>query len=104
MDYLMLFIASMREAKPFGDVVWENSLWDLTSIVARSGRRLHIKTRSALLFSEHRESRSDTAVPFRQPFDDFAKAIICVRHVRRNQLIETHRVSVRALRYLYDAL
>ena len=101
---LSRFISSMRAAAPFGEICWDESMWNLTSTLTRSGNRRHINTRAVLWFIEHREERNREAVPFAAPFDDFAKAVICARHVRGSQTVQTHRVSIRALRYLYDAL
>lgn len=101
---LTRFVQKMRSAAPFGSLDWDDAIWDLTGRLTRAGKRLHIGTRDTLLFIEHRSSRSKAAVPFTPPFADFAKAIICARHLRSAQTTATHRVSIRALRYLYAAL
>ncbi len=101
---LTRFIEKMQSAAPFGPLDWGDAVWDLTGRLTRAGKRLHIATRDALLFIEHRSSGADAAVPFAASFADFAKAVICARHLRSSQTVGAHRVSVRALRYLYDAL
>lgn len=101
---LTRFIAEMQKAAPFGPLEWREDCWDLTGRLTRAGKRLHLRSRDALLFIEHRATRGMAAVPFDAPFADFAKAIVCARHLRSAQTVATHRVSVRALRYLYDAL
>lgn len=102
-DPLRAFIAKMREATPFGDLSWDEPMWDVTDVLTRSGKRLHISTRNRFWFVEHQESRGDERLPFILPFADFAKAILCARHIRGSQVAGAHMVSLRALRYLYAA-
>ena len=103
-DGLTDFVSKMRSAQPFGAVDWDNECWDLTGCLTRAGKRLHIRTRDALWFVEHRKSRSETPRAFSAPFSDFAKAVVAARHIRGSQTISAHRVSVRAARYLYAAM
>jgi integrase len=102
--HLELFVEKMREAAPFGPIPWADWMWDLTGKLTRAGKRLHVATRDRLWFIEYRASRSDSAVPFNPAFDDFAKAIICARHLRGAQVAGAHAVSIRALRYIHAAL
>lgn len=99
-DRLRSFVERMRQAKPFGDVVWDAPMWDVTGRLTRAGKRLHIATRDALWFTRLQARKSDARIPFERTFDDFAKAVICARHVRASQTVSTHRESLRALRYL----
>lgn len=46
----------------------------------------------------------DDEVPFAEPFASFAKAFITHSHNERRKSHDTHMVSMRALRYLYDVL
>ena len=103
-DRLNEFVNKMRAAQPFGVVDWSSDCWDLTGCLTRAGKRLHIRTRDALWFVQHRKSRSQTPKPFSSPFADFAKAVVAARHVRGSQTVSAHRVSLRAARYLYAAL
>lgn len=98
-EQLANFVTKMREAAPFGPVDWNATMWDLTGRLTRAGKRRHIRTRDVLWFSQHQinDQQRVSLSPF---FDDFAKAIICSRHLRSAQTVSTHRVSLRALRYL----
>ncbi len=101
---LEAFIDKMRAAAPFGKVDWDNAMWDLRTVlrgrvsVFTSGRARCCGSPSIGRPERRRQSA------FAAPFVDFAKAIICARHLRSAQTIGAHRVSVRAERYLYDAL
>jgi len=98
-EQLREFVASMREAAPFGSIEWTATMWDLTGRLTRAGKRLHIPTRDVLWFTQLHE-RSESRLAFEAPFADFAKAVICSRHLRSAQTVGAHRVSLRALRYL----
>lgn len=96
---LRAFIARMKQAAPFGDIAWREPMWDATGRLTRAGKRLHIITRDSLWVTSLSENAKQR-IPFIAVFDDFAKAIICARHVRGSQCAGAHRVSLRALRYL----
>ena len=100
---LGVFIEKMKAAKPFGEVPWDDAMWDLSNAPRRAGRRLHKHAREALWFVQH-PSPGAPRVPFARPFDIFAKAIVCARHLSGAQTTGAHAVTVRALRYLYDVL
>lgn len=104
LDNLQQFIDKMRSASPFGVVPWEEEMWDITGVLTRAGKRLHVRTRNRLWFVEHRELASNMRRPFVSPFSDFAKAVLCTRHIHGSQVANAHGVSLRALRYLYAAL
>lgn len=99
-EQLATFIERMREAAPFGDVDWNAIMWDITGRLTRAGKRLHIATRDALWFSRLQVTDGEPRAPFSSFFDDFAKAVICKRHLSGSQTVGAHRVSLRALRYL----
>ncbi len=101
---LSAFVEAMQESLPFPGIKWAEPMWDLTHTRPRAGRRRHLRAREVLWFVRHRAARTEEASPFEDPFGSFAKAVICARHLRGAQTCGTHRVSVRALRYLYDAL
>jgi hypothetical protein len=94
------FIKQMREAAPFGAIDWEAAMWDVTGRLTRAGKRLHIATRDSLWFTQLQLENGDPRTPFSDDFDDFAKAVICARHLRASQTAGAHRVALRALRYL----
>lgn len=102
-DAMAEFIDKMRGAAPFGKVAWNEQVWDVSDVLTRAGKRRHIATRSALCFVQHR-TPGVLPVGFSAEFDEFAKATICAQHLRGSQVAGVHRVTLRALRYLHDAL
>lgn len=99
-DQLCEFVNRMKQAQPFGEVAWNEPLWDLTGRLSRAGKRLHIATRDALWFTQLQAKHGDRRIAFDSNFGDFAKAVICTRHLRAAQCTGAHLVSLRALRYL----
>lgn len=90
-------------------VHWNNSCWNIRGF--ESTTRLRDVTHNAnILFTQanglcpKRKTTKGNEKPFLEPFASFAKAYITHSHKVSPKSHDTHMVSIRALRYLYDAL
>ncbi|HTY53857.1 MAG TPA: hypothetical protein VMB26_01585 [Candidatus Binataceae bacterium] len=100
---LAQFVGEMRAIAPFGTIDWDDDTWDVTDAPTRAAKRSHDKKRYRLIFKAYdpvTRAYSDLSEPYAQ----FSKAVICQRHNDAAQTPGAHRVSIRALRYLFAAL
>lgn len=97
--------AVVEDAKNLGtypDINWEDSSWNLHK---SENRLAHRKRHSAILyFTARRETKSDPHIPYKQPYADFAKAVVRTRASDRGITYTGQTHTMIALRYLYDAL
>lgn len=100
---LAQFVAEMRAIAPFGGIDWDDDTWDVTDASTRAPKRSHDKKRYRLIFKAY-DSVTRAYSDLSEPYAQFSKAVICQRHNESAQTPGAHRVSIRALRYLFAAL
>lgn len=103
---LEAFIARAKASRAFGDVDWDKPIWDdvaLSKTKRATAGRLGGK---GLFFLSGKggERGSDDIQPLRPPFVDFLKALVRRQEERVPRFVDNHRVTIRACRYLHDAL
>jgi hypothetical protein len=104
-ENLKAFIVRAKRSAAFGPLDWDAPVWKVKVVKSRrasAGRgdnpELHFKTR------KRGERGVDDAKPFREPFASFAKALIRLREEASPAHVESHRVTIRACRYLHETL
>jgi hypothetical protein len=97
------FIQAMKTAAQLGKAVnWKSTFRTSLTLQTRAPKCAHDKKRYRLLIWEYEnESRGADFEPF---FADSSKAILCYRHDRLGHTPPAHRVTIRALRYIYRSL
>ncbi|WP_094781134.1 hypothetical protein [Paraburkholderia ribeironis] len=97
------FINKARASNPFGDIEWDDIVWEVPNKArASDGRTVERIWFTAAFVAK---STRANAVAFPGPFGDFVKAYAC--HIERQnpEGLSTlyHNIQVRAFRYLYAA-
>jgi len=97
---LTSIIEEAKNLNTYPGIAWDSFCWDLTEFDVN---RAHDKRRLNVYFTRLRD-RAAPYVPYKQPFADFAKAIIRMRVSERNVSWQYQRSMTRAQQHLYEAL
>src|SRR5262245_16744166 len=94
-------IEEAKSLSVYHDINWDEHRWDISHA---EQRRAHKKGQVILLFTCRRHDSSSPLDPFKQPFADFAKAIIRMRARDRSAKYSSQHHVILAARILYQAL